>query len=149
METKHILLTTDLSEQAQRAFAPVCEIAKLLGAKITLLHVVQILTKVPQGAMLAQPVTLGNPEKERKDAAAALEEQSALLDSSLEVSLDVITSDNVPRGVVQYAEEHGVDLIALSTHGRSGLRRMVLGSAAEGILRHSHVPVLCFPPPEK
>lgn len=146
MATKHILLTTDLSEEAQRAFAPVCDIAKLLGAKITLLHVVQLLTKVPQGAMLAQPVALGNPEQERKNAASALEEQSARLDSSLEITLDVITSDSVPRGVVQYAEEHDVDLIALSTHGRSGLRRMVLGSAAEGILRHAHVPVLCFPP---
>lgn len=44
------------------------------------------------------------------------------------------------------ADQRGCDLIVLSTHGRSGLRRLVLGSVAEAVLRHAHMPVLAIPP---
>ena len=57
-----------------------------------------------------------------------------------------IGSAVVAEAVTQYADTHDVDLIALTTHGRTGIRHLVLGSVAESILRHSHVPVLCFPP---
>jgi len=149
METKHILLTTDLSEEAQRAFVPVGNLARWVGAKISLLHVVQVLNQVPPGSMLATPLTLGNPEKERQDALAALEEQSSLLGKDVEIELDVVTGDNVAREIAHYAEQHDIGLIALSSHGRTGLRRMVLGSVAEAVLRHAHVPVLVFPPKKK
>ena len=146
MSVKHILLTTDFSEDARRAYAPTAELASSLGAKITLLHVVQVLTKVPQGAMLAQPVVIGNLEEETESAKASMEKERSHF-AGAELATEVITSDNVAHGVVEYARTHGADLIALSSHGRSGLRRMVLGSVAEIILRHAHTPVLTFPPP--
>lgn len=146
MEKRHILLTTDLSEEATRAFGPVCELARLVEARITLLYVVQVLTKVPQGAMLAQPVTLGNPEAETEEAKKALSEQRKLLDADLDVTEAVVLNDDIAAGVNEYARQHEVGMIALSTHGRSGLRRFVLGSVAEAVLRHAVVPVVSFPP---
>lgn len=148
MENKHILLTSDLSEEAQRAFAPVGNLARWLEAKVTLLHVLQVVKQVPPGTLLGQPLALGDPERERKQALAALEEQSALLGKDVEVELEVIAGENVQREIARYAEEHGVGLVAMSSHGRTGLRRMVLGSVAEAVLRHSRVPVLVFPPPK-
>ena len=47
--------------------------------------------------------------------------------------------------LARYAESEGFDLVAVSTHGHSGFRRLIMGSVAEKILRHVHVPVLVFP----
>ena len=52
---KHIVLTTDLSESSTRAFAPIGQLAQSLGARITLLHVLDSLEILPHGAPLAPP----------------------------------------------------------------------------------------------
>ncbi len=83
-----------------------------------------------------------------KDAKGALDKQRELLSGELDVACEVIAGSNIAESVANYAAEHEVDLIMLSTHGRSGFRRLVLGSVAESILHFAHVPVLCFPRPE-
>ena len=147
MNVRHILLVTDFSDEAARAYGPVGALARTLGSKITLLHVVQVLARVPYGAMAYGAIPITTTEEDLKSARAGMERQQALLDADLRVATDVVAAENVARGIVEYSREHGADLIALSTHGRSGLRRVLLGSVAEEILRRSHVPVLLFPPP--
>ena len=49
--------------------------------------------------------------------------------------------------IIKYAEENGVDLIIMSTHGRSGIGRWFMGSVADKVVRHSKVPVLTVAPP--
>jgi nucleotide-binding universal stress UspA family protein len=144
MKIDHVLLPTDLSPEALRAFRPVEELARSAGARITLLHVIHVLTPTSQGEHLAAASAAGGAG-DRKTAVQALEEQAAKLASDLEVELDVVTSDRVAQAIADYADEHGCSLIALSTHGRSGFRRLALGSVAEGVIRHAHVPVLTFP----
>jgi nucleotide-binding universal stress UspA family protein len=78
-------------------------------------------------------------------ARRALEGQRASLGAGLEIGLDVATGNDTAQAIAEYAEEHAVDLIALSTHGRSGFRHLALGSVAEAVLRRSRVPVLVFP----
>ncbi|MEZ5978122.1 MAG: universal stress protein [Planctomycetota bacterium] len=146
MKLKHILLPTDLSDEAKRAFAPVAQLARDTGAKVTLLHVVRILVTTPPGAMFAGPLTIGDPRQEREDAKKALDEQAKAMGGGFEVATEVLLDESVGRAVVEYAEQNDVDVIAVSTHGRSGLRRIVLGSVAEDILHRAHMPVLCFPP---
>ena len=146
MQLRHILLATDLSENAQRAYTPVCDVARITGAKITLFHVVFTLTQMPAGASLGTLVGPPDYEIDRRTAVHALEEQARLLDPELDVTLRVMTGQHVAKTVVKYVEQNAVDLVALSTHGRSGLGRVVLGSVADEILRHIHVPTLCFPP---
>ena len=51
--------------------------------------------------------------------------------------------------ILDYAKKNQVDLIIMSTHGRSGVSRWVFGSVADGVLRHSAVPVLIAPPPSR
>lgn len=146
MKLKHLLVPTDLSEEGRRAFGPVAELARDNGARITLFHVVRLLVTTPPGAMFAGPLTVGDPTQERADALAALRDQAKSFDSSLTVECEVVVDESVGRAVCEFAENNGVDVIAVSTHGRSGLRRMVMGSVAEEILRRAHTPVLCFPP---
>lgn len=147
--TKHILLTSDLSDESQRAFGPAGELAELYGAKVTILHVIQTLTNVEaEGVVAAAWAATSDPEVEKMSALGALEEQAKALPDGVEVSVHVTTSRKVDQAVADFAEEKGADMIVLSTHGRSGVRRLLLGSVAEGILRHSKVPVLSIPPAE-
>ncbi|MFQ5747912.1 MAG: universal stress protein [Planctomycetota bacterium] len=149
MKTRKILLTTDLSEESLRPFDPVAELARRNGASILLLHVVEDLGIAPHGAPLAPRLHSPGLEEEIAEARKKLEEIRAGLPGDLPVSAEVIPAVDIAQGVSRFARNEGVDLLALSTHGRTGLRRLVLGSVAEAILRHSEVPVLCFPPPRK
>ena len=145
MKTQHILLTTDLSVEAERAFGPVTELAKAQNARLTLLHVVPALTVAPHGAPLAPRITSPDTAEEVAQAKGQIATQVKALGPDVNVTVDVIAAEETGPAIADYAREHGADLIALSTHGRSGFRRWVLGSVAEQILRRASVPVLCFP----
>lgn len=122
--------------------------AERLGLEITLLHVVEDLLIAPPEAPLS-PAAVGPPLAERLEQARRLLDKEAKgLGSRVPLTLDVVAATDVPRTIAGYADAHGMALIALSTHGRSGFRRMVMGSVAENVIRHAHVPVLVFPPAE-
>ena len=144
MKFRHILILSDLSPESLRPVAPVAELARSLGARITLLTVVEDVRIAPHGAPLAPPISSPDVEREVEHAKLALADQSATLED-VDVSTEVVRGDAVPAAVVNYAKENGVDLIALSTHGRTGFRHLALGSVAESIIRHSEVPVITYP----
>ena len=148
MQPKHILLTTDLSPESLHPCKAVAEFACTVGARITLLHVVQELRMVPHAAPMAPPIAPLDVAADVKHAELALADQKLVLGEGVEVETAVVTGDKIHQAVVQYARSHAVDLIALSTHGRTGFRHFALGSIAESVLRHSDIPVLCFPQPK-
>ena len=74
-----------------------------------------------------------------------LDEMCASFPEDVKVQAEVLVSTNVANEVANYAKKTKAAFIAVSTHGRTGLRRLVLGSVADAILRHSTVPVVCFP----
>lgn len=149
MTFKHILLTTDLSAEAVRPFATISELAKVSGSKVTILHVVPDLQVIPHGAPTAPRQSSPEVPHEVEKATAELEAQRTTLGDGVEVETAVISHEDVAEGIAHYAAEHDVDLIALSTHGRTGFRHLLIGSVAEAVLRHSPVPVLSFPRPSK
>jgi nucleotide-binding universal stress UspA family protein len=65
----------------------------------------------------------------------------------LDVQTAVIANGDLVDAVLHYVAANAVDLIAMSTHGREGLRRVLAGSVAEAVLRRSPVPVVVFPRP--
>lgn len=145
MKLNHIVLTTDFSDEAQRPFAPVSSLAKKVGSRVTLVHAIETLTAPMHGGRFETPIVPPEYSVETKEAEEALEEQAALLDPALEVSCQVILGTESARSIVQFAEKNQADLIAMSTHGKTGFRRLILGSVAEEVLRRSPIPVLCIP----
>ena len=145
MNLKHVLLTSDLSDESIRAFAPVAELARLSGAKVTLLHVVDDVPVPPAGAPLAPPLHAPDIEATAKAAHEKLESECERLGGGIETAIDVRISTDPAHAIADAATELKADLVAISTHGRTGFRRLVLGSVAEGVVRHCHVPVLVFP----
>lgn len=148
MKPRHILLTTDFSKEAEWAFSVASDLASTYKAKITLLHVVPTMPAIPHGAPLAPPIMPPSVAHEEEAAKPVMEEKRALLAAELEVETAVVPGEELGPTIAGYAREHGVDLICMSTHGHSGLKRLVLGSVAEAVLRRAHVPVLCVPPLE-
>ncbi len=144
MNLQHILILSDLSPESLRPVTPIADLARSVGARITLMTVVEDVRIAPHGAPFAPPVSSPDVDKEAKHAELTLEEQAATL-KGVEVNTVVARGDAVPDTVVKWASENGVDWIALSTHGRTGFRHLALGSVAEAILRRSKVPVVTFP----
>lgn len=139
-----ILLTTDLSNESKRAFAPVRELAKKLQLDVTLFAVMEDqLLQAATGGVFAQ---FPDRERVRADWQKGLDAAAAELGRDVCKEAAVQEAADVVRAICDAARARGAQYIAMATHGRSGLRRMLLGSVAEGVVRHAHVPVLLYPP---
>jgi len=145
MEFRHILVPTDLSAESRRAFAPAAALARAGKARVTLLHVVPDPLITPHGAPFAPPRHGPETAAESKTALEELEKMRSELKGAVSVDAQVLVAQESARTIAHFAKEQGCDLIVVSTHGRTGFRRFMLGSVAEAILRHSEVPVLCIP----
>lgn len=146
MKANRMLVTTDLSGEALRPFETVVAWAERLGMEITLLHVVEDVVLAPPDAPLPPAALAPSPPERLQQARRLLAREAKHLGSRVPLTLDVVFAADVPRTIAAYADEHEMALIALSTHGRTGFRRVVMGSVAENVIRHAHVPVLVFPP---
>lgn len=146
MNPQHILIPCDLSDLSM---LPLERCPGMFESRVvTLLSVVQDLPLVATSAAFAPPMDDPSLETRIADARAWLEEQSVKFGDKTDVRIEVIAGTDSGKVAAQWAQDNGVDLIALSTHGRTGWRRLVLGSVAESILRHATVPVMAFPAKE-
>ncbi len=140
-----IVLTTDLSPESKRAFAPVRAMAVKLGLRIHLLAVLEDLPFEPTGGgLMAVYPDRRQVKLDWEKAVGALADELGRDVCQQAVVADAV---DVPRAIVEFAHGEKADFIAMATHGRSGLRRLLLGSVAEQVIRHSHVPVVVYPPP--
>ncbi len=143
---KHILIPLDGSRLAEETIPLAARLATLCGARITLLRVVIPRLVVGQPSYVLQ-FDVQLLEEYQREAARYLESVAARLRETVpNVDAVVLLADNPPRAILDWATEQGTDLIAMSTHGRSGFRRFMLGSVADKIVRGAHVPVLLSRP---
>ena len=147
MNPKHILLPSDLSELSLRPIERAPELFE--GRKVTLLHTVTSVPMMATGAPFAPPVEDPEVAPMLEAARESLEELAKALPASKEIVIEAISCRHAGKDIAAYAKDHDVDLIVVSTHGRTGLRRFALGSVAESILRHATMPVLAFPAKEE
>ena len=147
MNLAHILVATDLSREAMSCIPHVAELARLVHARVTLLHVMESFETIPHGSPLAPP--LGPPENAAavEAARAQLEERRTAFGSDVPIAVELLAGGDPAKEITAYASANAVDLIAMTTHGRTGFRRLALGSVAEAVMRHARVPVLVLPLP--
>jgi nucleotide-binding universal stress UspA family protein len=151
MDQPTIVLTTDFSKEAERAYGPTVDFAKQMGASIVLLHVVSSLAIPAHGAPFAPMQNDPDLPEHLQEAEASLQKEKAKLEAARPgagVAIETLahgTSGEVAEAVAKVAEEKGAAFIALSTHGRTGLRRLILGSVAEAVVRRARCPVMTFP----
>lgn len=154
---KHILAPLDGSPFAEQVLEPTAKLAKLFKADLTLLRVVPPLPLIEPAVAGAYPPTMESMLNRLEDTQKQLMEQAK---SSLEQVADkyraqvkniqVRVVENVAADeILQAAVPPGCDLVAVATHGRRGLVRMVLGSVSDKVIRGSQVPVLVVRPQDK
>ncbi|MFC1999393.1 universal stress protein [Chloroflexota bacterium] len=149
---KRILVPLDGSELGERALPYVEELAAATGAEVLLLEVVALQydialaeTYTPNVGQLSEDFakrTLANAEKYLKSIEERLSQRGITVRSEIETGVPA-------ERVIAHAKEYDVDLIAMSTHGRSGISRWILGSVADKVLRAADRPVLLVRASEK
>ena len=146
VQIRKILVPLDGSDVAEAVLPFVEDLAKAVGAAVVLFNAIPPLAAYP-GFETAQPVLVGRVIEEMQDDARKLLSRVAKEMEGRGVTASmVVTVALAVDGIIHAAEEIGADLIALGTHGRSGLGRMVLGSVADGVIRRSTVPSLLVNP---
>jgi nucleotide-binding universal stress UspA family protein len=142
---KTILVPHDFSSAANHAVAIARDEAKAHGAKMILLHVIDLpMTLKPETVII--PDDTGAPINVKDYAVRQAEEH--LTDLAARVAKDGVSATTFIRmgkpedEIVKFAAENGVDLIAMGTHGRTGLAHMLIGSVAERVVRMAKCPVL-------
>jgi len=146
---KSILWPFDGSEQSEKALDTARVMAKQFNAKI---HGLQVIESMPTlmitgyGDLQVPGCDLQLYEAElRQDARKSLE-QTVVDRVPYDIDVETKIETGVPKNTIaNYARDHGIDLIVMSTYGRSGLSRMMLGSVAESTIRISTVPILLIP----
>lgn len=138
MSYRHLLLPLDGSLVAESALSTAVVLAEALRAKLTLLEVA--CAEPPSSTAAARDAA--QIEDARAHALAYLEEVRHRV-SGRGVEVHVAAEAGTPDEVIStYAREHGVDLIVMASHGRTGLRRWALGSVAERVLKATTLPVM-------
>ncbi len=147
-----ILVCLDGSDFAERILPYIEEEADCFKKVILLLVVLTPEVTLPLGVPGTPGVTIQTAgrlehfQKELAEAPGYLERMAQhLKDIGMDVEC-VVLEGHPGEAIVDYAEDNGVRLIAIATHGRSGLRSVIVGSTAEYILRKSGLPVLMITP---
>jgi nucleotide-binding universal stress UspA family protein len=145
---RSILVASDLSERARAAMPRAYALLRDGGGRVELLHV-----HVPwssAGAQSSAPVGSPLPEARRHDLERQLRD-SVPPDAEVRgivTRLHLVDGGDPVDAILQAAERLGVDVVALASHGRSGLERALLGSVAEQVARRSPRPVFIVHQPE-
>ena len=139
MSFRKILVAVDESVFAARAADVGFDLARSLGAEVAIIHVVDpsVVAYAPEGGIPAREL-VALAQQNGKRLVAAFSQRAALQPASLEF----IHVGKPATEIVKAAKDWPADLIVIGSHGRGGVERLLLGSVAEGVMRHAACPVL-------
>jgi nucleotide-binding universal stress UspA family protein len=140
MNVKTILVPLDGSLMAEAALGPAADLARITGAKLVLLRAGQTHT-----------LTMADPVNAQVDVMQEAQEYLEVVRKRLDEAGDLSVESSAWYGpavesIVDAARCRAADLIVMSSHGRSGVSRLVMGSVAESVLRATTVPILLIRP---
>lgn len=143
---KHILIATDGSELALKGLRQGLGLARLAGSKVTVLSVIEPLR--PQVMQAAQMAGIEDPvgrydlqvDEMMKERLATIQAEAAEQGVTIEPVHEI--DDSPAEAILRAAHLRGCDLIVMSSHGRRGLQKLLLGSQTSEVLVKTTVPVL-------
>lgn len=150
MKIRSLLLPTDFSECANYALSYAAEFAREAGASIICLHVIEPVVPTVGYSGVTEPLPMADISEQLEDSATRelpkIAQHQACTGLAVE---EVIAHGDAASEIVRVARERAVDLIVISSHGRTGLGRILFGSTAEQVVRHAPCPVLVVKPPQE
>lgn len=149
---EHILITLDGSLLAEQALEPGLALAKVFGSRVTLLRVLLVPDIRPNQSASQGGAgrSTASPQEENQNALAQryLHDLIAIQGAGSVKVKGMVISGQVATSILDFATEQNIDLIAMTTHGRTGLRRWVYGSVTEKVLYGSGRAILVVRQPE-
>lgn len=143
MKIEKILIPTDFSACAQVAVTQAVTLAKLHRAELHVLHVMASLEEDPYSLVYQLPDWQELSRQQQARCADSMVEVLTTIDTDgLEIHQHLPRALTTAPAILETAEEHGIDLIVMGTHGHRGFRRFLLGSVAEEVVRSASCPVL-------
>ncbi len=142
---QRILVATDGSTLSKKAVSSAIGLAALTGAELV---AVKVVARYPmsyfEGGMAVQASEVARVEKQWADAAQLTVDavQKAALAKGVKARAITVKSDLISEALIGAAKKHKCDLIVMASHGRRGIKRLLLGSETQLVLTHSHIPVL-------
>jgi nucleotide-binding universal stress UspA family protein len=153
---RHILVPQDGSSFSAQILPHAATLAEVMRAEVTLLGVQQPavaaaspgLGTPPDVPRIPTPVIDSGSDDERAESFSRLLQRAAepLRARGLPVRVEVLVDAQPAHAIVEYAKRHDVDLVAMTTHGHGALKRRVVGSVSETVLRATPTPVLMYHP---
>lgn len=150
---KKILVALDGSRLAEQILPFAVDQAHLFASHLSLVQVVEA-----QGHEVTVSLTASADAAEKEKDHFSPEETDAVhylpatadsfRQTGVHIDWSVLRGEKVGPAIVAYARQNEVDMVAICTHGRSGLNRVIFGSVADHVLRNSGLPVLIFKPRE-
>jgi nucleotide-binding universal stress UspA family protein len=144
-----ILVPIDGSEPSFHAARIANNIAKKFNSEIIFLYVVVSPSKYEYASITGiitpkqDDMIIQNAKEEVKDWLNKIEDRVKEENPNIKLSTKVIITGVAIYGeIIQYAEQESIDLIVIGTRGRSGVKKLLLGSTASGVVQYSHCPVL-------
>lgn len=143
---KKILVPLDGSGWAKRAIPHACDIAHANNAELILLHVFK-----PPASEYTDTVALAGGEAQIQQLREQIKQdligvRTELRAENFKVRTHVIEGSGVANLICDYIQDEGIDLVVMSTHGRTGIARFLFGSVANQIMQCTKVPVLLIHP---
>ena len=142
---KRILIATDGSPLSDKAVEHGLSLAALSGATVVALKVVPRYPRSYfEGGMPVDMNDIKRIEAQWGDAAQAMVDGVKAQGGAQGVTVKAVVakSDLVAEAVIAAAKKNKCDLIVMASHGRKGIKRLLLGSETQHVLTHSHIPVL-------
>lgn len=147
MQIRSILLPTDFSECGNYALSYAASLARTFHASIICLNVIEPIVPTVGYSGMTEPLPIDITEQLEDSAERELPKLAECDDcSGLQVE-ELVVHGEAASEIVRVAAERKVDLIVISSHGRTGLGRILFGSTAESVVRHAPCPVLVVKPP--
>lgn len=147
MQIRSILLPTDFSECGNYALPYAASLARKFGASIICVHVIEPMVPTVGYSGMTEPLPIADISDQLEDSAERELPKIAECEecAGLEVE-ELIVHGEAASEIVRVAKDRNVDLIVVSSHGRTGLGRMLFGSTAEAVVRHAPCPVMVVKP---
>jgi nucleotide-binding universal stress UspA family protein len=145
---RQILIALDGSAAAEQLLAPARTLGDMTQAAYTLLQVVEPHTLLRSGPFTT-PTDFDAEDTQRRMAEAQRYLEGiaqALRSDGVAVRVDVRVAEQVAAAILDAAADQHVDLVAIATHGQSGIARLLLGSVADKVVRGARLPVLLYRP---
>jgi nucleotide-binding universal stress UspA family protein len=142
---KRILVPTDGSALSKKAVKSAVELAATVGAEVVALNVVpRYPTSYFEGGISVSPNEVARVEKQwaEKGQALAVGVEKAGEKAGVVAKAVTVRSDLVAEAILNAAKKHKCDLVVMASHGRRGLKRLLLGSETQHVLTHGNIPVL-------